>query len=72
MLLKSTIPSHSRVLPRFKSSVSIDNGELISGKLPTRQFRLIQAWVEIHREELQDDWELCQNGEAPFKITPLK
>ena len=40
--------------------------------MPSRQLRLIQAWIEIHREELLADWELCLNGEKPFQIEPLK
>lgn len=34
--------------------------------------KLVQAWIEIHREELIADWELASNGEAIFKIDPLK
>ncbi len=25
---------------------------------------MVQAWIEIHREELIADWNLCQNGET--------
>ncbi|OQX78471.1 MAG: hypothetical protein B6D64_06580 [Bacteroidetes bacterium 4484_276] len=32
---------------------------------------MVQAWIEIHREELIADWALCQNGEKPLKIKPL-
>jgi hypothetical protein len=37
-----------------------------------KQLRLIQAWIEIHRDELLADWDHCQNGEKPFQIEPLK
>jgi hypothetical protein len=43
-----------------------------ASKIPSKQLRLIQAWIEIHREELLADWTLCQNGEKPFQIDPLK
>jgi hypothetical protein len=33
---------------------------------------LVQAWIEIHREELMVDWELAVNGEEPFRIAPLQ
>ena len=52
--------------------VGIHDGEIIEGHIPSRQLRLIQAWIEIHREELLADWELCQNGEKPFQIESLK
>ena len=55
-----------------KGSISISDGELLVGKVPRKQLRLIQAWIEIHRDELLADWELCQNGEKPFNIEPLK
>ena len=40
------------VYAEYKASVAIQTGELLAGSLPTRQLRLVQAWVEIHREEL--------------------
>jgi hypothetical protein len=51
---------------------SILNGELLAGELPSGKARLVQAWIEIHREELLADWELAVNGEEVFKIEPLK
>lgn len=53
-------------------TINIDDGEIITGKMNSKQIRLIQAWVEIHKEELQANWNLCQEGDRPFKIEPLK
>jgi hypothetical protein len=39
--------------------------------LPRKQLRLVQAWIELHRDELMADWELAGNGENPYKIAPL-
>ncbi|MBN2261621.1 MAG: DUF4160 domain-containing protein [Prolixibacteraceae bacterium] len=44
----------------------------VEGTMPSRQLRLVQAWIEIHRDELLANWNLCQNGEKPFQIAPLK
>jgi hypothetical protein len=55
-----------------KASVNILTAEVMDGYLPIRQFRFVQAWIEIHREELLANWTLCQNGKSPFKIDPLK
>ncbi len=44
----------------------------MEGELPSKQLRLVAAWIEIHRDELLADWALCQNGEKPFAIEPLK
>jgi hypothetical protein len=34
--------------------------------------KLVQAWIEIHKEELLANWELALNGQEAFKIEPLK
>ena len=51
---------------------NIADGAVLSGKLPSNKTRLVQAWIEIHREELNADWQLAVNGEEVFKIDPLK
>ena len=51
---------------------AIDTVDCLGGELPTAQRRLVEAWVEIHREELQHDWELLQTGQPPVKIEPLR
>jgi len=48
------------------------NGEIIEGTLPDKQIKLIQAWVELHRNELEANWELAKNSERPFKVLPLR
>ncbi len=55
----------------FEASVAIDDGEILAGQLPRKQLRLVQAWIELHRDELMADWELAVSGETPYKITPL-
>ena len=34
--------------------------------------KLVQDWIEIHKEDLMADWDLAINGENVFKIDPLK
>ena len=52
--------------------VSIPDGEILSGEIPNRKLRLVQAWVELHSEELMANWKLVTNGELPFKADPLR
>lgn len=33
---------------------------------------MVQAWIEIHRDELAANWRLALNGEETFRIEPLK
>ena len=66
-------PPHIHVYyQEHRATVDISEGKLISGHIPARQLKLVSAWAEIHREELMANWELCQNGEHPFTIEPLK
>lgn len=51
---------------------AVDTVECLGGGLPTAQRRLVEAWAEIHREELQRDWDLLQSGRPPVKIEPLR
>ncbi len=55
----------------FEATVGIQDGEILSGDLPRKQLRLVQAWIELRRDELIADWELAVNGETPYKINPL-
>ena len=48
------------------------DGELLAGEIPAAKARLVQAWIEIHREELMADWDLAISGEPPFRIDPLR
>lgn len=66
-------PAHVHAIYNESEAVfDIADGALTRGDLPSKQIRLVQAWIEIHRDELVANWELCQNGEPPFKIDPLK
>lgn len=50
---------------------SIEPIEIVSGSLPKRQQRLVEAWAELHREELMVDWHRLQAGQSPLPIAPL-
>jgi hypothetical protein len=51
---------------------SILDGEIISGSLPRKQMRLVQAWIELYQDSLMVDWKLAISGEEPFRIEPLR
>lgn len=55
-----------------KAVFSIEDGKLLAGKFPTNKTRLVQAWIEIRREDLNANWKLAVNGEEVFKVDPLK
>ena len=73
MYYKDHQPPHIHVQYQDCNAViDILTGNITEGKLNARQLKFVQAWVEIHKEDLIADWELCRNGENPFKIEPLK
>ena len=51
---------------------SIEPVELLAGALPRRQRRLVEAWAELHQQELLADWDRLQQGQAPLPIAPLE
>ncbi len=55
----------------YKASFDIESLDVIEGQLPRRQMRLVQAWAELHQDELRADWRLASNGEPVYKIEPL-
>jgi hypothetical protein len=52
--------------------VDILSGAVLEGEIPQNKMKLLQAWIELHKEELAADWELAVSGEQPYKIDPLK
>ena len=51
---------------------SIIDGSIIEGAFPARQRKMMEAWIEIHKEELAADWKLAISGQEIFKIDPLR
>jgi hypothetical protein len=56
----------------YATVYSIDPLEMISGELPQRQRRLVEAWAELHQGELLENWERLQAGQVPYRIAPLR
>lgn len=55
----------------WEAVYGIDPIQLINGRLPLRQMRLVEAWAELHQDQLRDDWERLQAGRTPLPIVPL-
>jgi hypothetical protein len=50
----------------------IPDGYLLECCLPSNKEKLVQAWIEIHREDLMANWSLAVVGNRVFTIDPLK
>lgn len=51
--------------------VTLD-GDVLEGGIPKSKMKLLDAWMEIHREDLEANWTLLSSGEQFFRIDPLK
>lgn len=47
-------------------------GEVLDGKLPTKQYKLVAAWLTIHEDELYAAWNKAVRQISFDKIEPLK
>jgi hypothetical protein len=52
--------------------LSIPEGEILEGSIKPNKLKLVQAWLEIHKDEIMADWKLASEGNEIFKIDPLK
>ena len=52
--------------------LGLPDGEIMEGSIPNNKMKLVEAWIEIHKEDLLANWELAVNGQEVFKIEPLK
>jgi hypothetical protein len=52
--------------------IAIEDGTVLEGDLPSNKMKLIQAWVELHKDDLIANWSLAISGEGVFKIDPLR
>jgi len=69
---KHNLPHIHAEYAEYQAAIAIDDGAVLSGSLPSSKLKLVQAWIEIHREDLLVDWKLAVAGEPIFKIDPLR
>ena len=56
----------------LKAVFAIDDGTVLTGNIPPRQTCLIQAWIELRRDDLTASWKLATAGAALSPIEPLR
>jgi Domain of unknown function (DUF4160) len=72
MYYKDHVPPHFHAFyQEHEAQVSIETGNIIAGDLPNKQTRLVQAWVELHRDELMFNYRESMNDGKFKKIKPL-
>lgn len=66
-------PPHFHALyAEYEVLIDIHTLEVVRGSMPRRALALILEWAFQHREELLEDWKLCEKNQSPNKIAPLE
>ena len=72
MYLPDHNPPHFHVKhDEFRATIDIDSGE-INGNISRRDIQLIYRWLDMHKEELMENWNRLQEGKPIVKIEPLR
>ena len=66
------LPHFHVVSANGEAVFAIEGLEILAGALPARERRLVEAWAELHRIELSDDWARLQAGGRVAPIEPLR
>jgi len=54
----------------FKAIITINEG-IIEGKMPKTALKLIFEWMELHKDDLLNNWEKIENKKPIDSIEPL-
>ena len=65
-------PPHFHVeYGEYRAQYLIETLVLSRGQRPRRAHALVLEWAAMHRNELMEDWELCELKQQPKMISPL-
>lgn len=65
-------PPHFHALSDDRSCIVDINKAKAKGDLTKREKKLVEAWAEIHRNELLNNWDLMMRENRVNDIEPLK
>lgn len=65
-------PHFHAIYGEFDAEVSIATTEVVNGELPRKARTLVQEWADVHRDELERDWDLARAGAPLEQIEPLQ
>ena len=73
MFWKEHNPPHFYALyGEHEALINVRELRVMRGSLPRRAMALVLEWAADHREELMEDWNLCNQLKHPNPIDPLK
>lgn len=65
-------PHFHAVYAEYEIIVDINTLEVLKGTMPKRALALVLEWANEHRNELLEDWQLCEQHQPPKKISSLE
>ena len=67
---KHHTPHFHAKFSEYEASIDFE-GNVLAGEFPPNKLKLVAAWAEIHKEELNALWDVMQTGDEYFKIKGL-
>ena len=64
-------PHFHAVYGEHEATIVIATLSVLSGELPARALRLVQDWADMHRAELQANWDFARVHAPLASIEPL-
>ena len=72
MFINDHNPPHFHIrYDEYRAIIEISSGK-ITGALPPKAMKLVVEWLNLHREELYENWDLLRRGEQFKRIKPLE
>ena len=72
MYMNEHNPPHFHVwYEDYKAIITIKDG-IRTGSWPRRALSLVYEWLDLHQDELLENWRRLSNYESPVRIDPLK
>ncbi len=65
-------PHFHAIYGEFEAEIEIATAEILVGDLPRRATSLVTDWAELHRDELQENWDLARRAQPMNPIPPLE
>ena len=72
MYMSEHNPPHFHVKYQDYEAIVTIEGGVVTGSLPRRALNLVYEWLDLHKNELMENWKRMENKESIVKIDPLK
>lgn len=66
------LPHFHALYGEFEVLINIKTLEIMKGTMPRRALALVLEWASLHRDELMEDWKLCETRQNLKTIEPLE